>query len=558
MKTFLFPILLIFGAILLRGVSLETLDLLDPTESRYALVAEEMHTSGDWITPKLPLKDGSWVPYLGKPPLHFWLTALSYQVFGVEEWTARLPSFLALLGIAASIFYLGITLFNINVASTAVLLLMSSGLAFFMAGASVVDFTLSLFVTLAITSAIAILHSESHRYLKSLIFFASLALGFLTKGPVALVLVAFPLVVWSLVQRDFRLLKRLPWIPGILLSIVVTLPWFMLAQRANPDFLRYFFFVENFGRYLVTDYGDLYGQGHVHFYGSSWWMFAVGFLPWTAILLAKYRSVWQLIRHRSSIEDSYLKLFLFWGLAPVVFFTLARQILPAYFLPGFGGVALVAAALVQKAQDAPVPRRLSQISVAALILIALGMFIASLQIHESWFGVVAVVGLSLMTFFVARAISQTRTQPEFVRLISFGVVLMYTTTTVAVSPFVNFRRSTEEILKIALNNIPGDENQIGIVNRTPYSSYWYARNWKIELPEPVRLKIVPQEEILAVKVRNLVIDRKTFSKLPLQTSANFAVKHDQGKWLWIQRLKPTSRRAPALALPTTTDSATNT
>ena len=99
------PILLVllFGLIG-RASLLEYTDLLDPTEARYASVAQEMVNSGNWLTPMLPLPQGT-VPYLGKPPLHFWLTALSYQVFGIEEWTARLTSFLMTISLLFLIFW---------------------------------------------------------------------------------------------------------------------------------------------------------------------------------------------------------------------------------------------------------------------------------------------------------------------------------------------------------------------------------------------------------------------------------------------------------------------
>lgn len=68
----------------LRVVLLNYPDLVDPTESRYANVAQEMVLDNDWVTPKLSQPEGV-VPYLGKPPLHFWLTAACFKIFGVSE-----------------------------------------------------------------------------------------------------------------------------------------------------------------------------------------------------------------------------------------------------------------------------------------------------------------------------------------------------------------------------------------------------------------------------------------------------------------------------------------
>ena len=89
-----------------RALTLEYPDLTDPTEARYAFVAQEMVISGNWVVPKIPWHE-TLIPYLGKPPAHFWLTALSFSLFGMDEWVARLPSFCALLVSVASLLYLG-------------------------------------------------------------------------------------------------------------------------------------------------------------------------------------------------------------------------------------------------------------------------------------------------------------------------------------------------------------------------------------------------------------------------------------------------------------------
>ena len=74
------PLVVLTLCLGLRLITLNYPDLIDPTESRYAYVAQEMFLTGDWIVPKLPKADGI-EPYLGKPPLHFWLTAIGFSVF---------------------------------------------------------------------------------------------------------------------------------------------------------------------------------------------------------------------------------------------------------------------------------------------------------------------------------------------------------------------------------------------------------------------------------------------------------------------------------------------
>lgn len=270
----------------LRAATMEVLDLIDPTESRYAFVSQEMYLSKDWLTPKLPSINGT-EPYLGKPPLHFWIGAAVYSMFDVDEWTTRLPSFLATLVTCGMMFLFATNFFSRSVAVHSVLIALSSGLFFFFAGGSVVDATLSACIAGSLVS-FALGHNEKFsawgRRFWSLGAFVFLGLGFLTKGPVAIVLVALPLLLWAACTRSFARLLSAPWVLGAFLFLLIVAPWFIMEEQANPDFLRYYFVQENFQRYLIHDYGDRYGTGHVYMRGSVWWMAALSFLPWTLLL----------------------------------------------------------------------------------------------------------------------------------------------------------------------------------------------------------------------------------------------------------------------------------
>src|SRR5690606_22195895 len=83
-------IVLILSVLIARLATMAALPLMDTTEARYALSALKMAAMGDWVTPWAD--DG--VPFWGKPPLSFWLTAASFRLFGVSEFTARLPHFI--------------------------------------------------------------------------------------------------------------------------------------------------------------------------------------------------------------------------------------------------------------------------------------------------------------------------------------------------------------------------------------------------------------------------------------------------------------------------------
>jgi len=120
---------------LTRLVSLGAFPLMDPTEGRYADIARVMVESGNWVTPQL--EPG--VPFWGKPPLWFWLTSLCYKVFGVHEFSARLPSFLFAVLTAALTFALGNSLRGKVFGLCCAVILSTSTLFYVIAGLVMLD-----------------------------------------------------------------------------------------------------------------------------------------------------------------------------------------------------------------------------------------------------------------------------------------------------------------------------------------------------------------------------------------------------------------------------------
>jgi len=329
----------VVGIIVLRGALLGVPALTDPTESRYAMISCQMAESGDWITPRLWLK-GDLVPYWGKPPLHFWLAAASFKAFGISTAAARLPAFLTGLATIALTGWLGMRLWGAAAGATAALILASAAFFYPALGASIIDMTLTLAVTGAVVGCAAAVKLRSRGW--GLACFAFLAAGFMTKGPVALVLAGLPVLGWAAVTGRWRDLDRLPWAAGSAVFLVLVVPWFLAAERATRGFLAYFFINENFLRFVSRSYGDLYGAGHAYPYGTIWPVLVVGFLPWTVPLVGK---AWQ--HARAIRRDSGLVLALCWGLSAAILFTFGRQWLPAYILPALPGLALATARLVR-------------------------------------------------------------------------------------------------------------------------------------------------------------------------------------------------------------------
>lgn len=357
------PMTIVFASLiaigLLRLWTLGTLALTDNTEARYAGISWHMFRSGDWITPRVYLS-GELVPFWAKPPLFFWLTSLSFEACGASEWAARLPNFLIAAAIVGLTIAFGRRIWGPRVGAIAGVILASSGLFFVLAGACILDMSLAGSVCLALmTFAMFAVEAENGNRTAQArpslakwwgrAFYLALGLGCLAKGPVAVVLVGLTVAAWIAANRQWRLVRRLPWVTGTLVFAVVACPWYFLAERATPGFLHYFLLNEHLLRYIRSEYGDLYGAGRTQPYGASWLMLFVTFLPWSPVFITYAVNRW---RKRNAApsppRDTWLLYALIWGLTPAVFFTLCRQILVTYVLPGFPGLALAAAVLLNR------------------------------------------------------------------------------------------------------------------------------------------------------------------------------------------------------------------
>ncbi len=333
-------------AVLARVASLALYPLTDTTEARYAEIGRRIAATGRWLMPELA--DG--VPFWGKPPLSFWMTAGSFQTFGVGEFAARLPAFLAVaLAIALLVRFLAPfgTRFMLQVAVVST----TTAMVFVSAGTVETDPALFLGTTV---SMVAFWRAVTGRgRLWGWIFFVGLAIALMAKGPVGLVITAIATGGWTLVSKQWReVWTRIPWISGTALTAALTLPWYLAAEHVSPGFLHYFMVGEHWQRFTVPGWqGDRYGSGHAYPIGTIWAFALLGTLPWSPWVLWR---VWREPDLRAWLRhDAFARYLLAWLVAPLLLFTAARNILPAYVLPGLGAFGVLAAALLFRHRPCP-------------------------------------------------------------------------------------------------------------------------------------------------------------------------------------------------------------
>lgn len=292
--------------------------LMDPDEGRYAEIAREMLALRDWLIPQLNL-----LPYLEKPPLVYWLTAVSFKVFGFTAAAARLPSALSALAGLFLAYALGRALWG-PLAGVLSALVLATSVGYVALGRILtLDMTFAFFLNLAIGLGYLALSRESPRLWPWA--YLALALAVLTKGPVAVLLTGLIWIIW--VQ-----INHWPWRPlinirGWLLLALLTLPWLVYVQWRFPEFFHFFIIEQHFGRFLTP----AIHPEPLHYYLPV----LLGLLlPWTWLL------PWALGRGHPW-RDPDERFLLIWAAVIMVFFSLSRGKLVPYILPALLPLALL-------------------------------------------------------------------------------------------------------------------------------------------------------------------------------------------------------------------------
>jgi 4-amino-4-deoxy-L-arabinose transferase-like glycosyltransferase len=265
--------------------NLEYRKLVRPDEGRYAEIAREMATSGDWVTPRL-----NDIKYFEKPALQYWITAGAYRLFGEHHWTARLWSALTgFLGILFSAFA-ATRLFGREAGLLTAAVLGSSLLYTLIAHMNSLDMGMTFFMGGALMSFLLAQQDGASARANRLwmhVAWAALAFSVLSKGLMGIVLPGAVLVLYTLIERDFGLWKRLHLFSGIALFMAIAAPWFIAVSIVNPEFFHFFFIHEHFERFLTKTHGRY----------EPWWWFipvlAAGILPWLITLVDSMGRAWK-------------------------------------------------------------------------------------------------------------------------------------------------------------------------------------------------------------------------------------------------------------------------
>ena len=312
--------LLLLTAIVLWALfyNLGSVPLFDEDEGAYAEVSLEMLKSGDWITPRLAGQ-----PFFHKPPVIYWTQAASVALLGPSEFAFRLPSVLASLAWALLLFIFVRRRMDQETAGFTVFFLVSTIQLCLITRSALADAFLNLFITLTLFAVFAYFEEQRKRHI--ITAFAAMGLGFMTKGPIAIVI---PLVVSFLFFLSEKSLDR--WLRAVChpmgwaVFFVIALPWYLaLIHRFGWHFLQEIFMVHNFGRFRNAMEGH---SGPIIYYIP---VILIGMLPFTTVLL-KAVSLF-----REQIKSSWMRYLWIWFGFVLVFFSIADTKLQHYIIYGY-------------------------------------------------------------------------------------------------------------------------------------------------------------------------------------------------------------------------------
>ena len=348
----------------------DQLGLVGADEPRYAQIAREMldaHTAtcealhasivpsslrgsslkasyqclmGGTVTPILYGK-----PWLEKPALYYWRAMGYYRELGVYDWTARLASATGALALIILAF-LHLKRFRPGGHLDAALIMVSAIAMFAFSRGASTDMQLAAPFCIGMLGWYAWYETGKKFWLFDLYFFGAAAT--LAKGPVAPFLALSIICLFLGLRREWSALRRTIWIPGIVLYLVMVLPWYIAVQRRNPTFLNEFFWKHNLERYTT----NLYHHHQPFYYYLI--VLILGMMPWTALSgralvdgvstsVAEWKARSKRQRYVGHVRagDAFPEFLVLWALFPIIFFSFSDSKLPGYILPSIPPMAIL-------------------------------------------------------------------------------------------------------------------------------------------------------------------------------------------------------------------------
>lgn len=361
--------------------------LAEPDEGRYAEIAREMLESGDWLIPRM-----NYIVHMEKPPMAYWLIAGSYSVFGINEFAARFPSAIAAIISVIAVFFTGKRLAGARVGFFAGIVLITCPQFAVSAGLAFPDMILTCFITLGFAFFIrgAV---EGGKLWNFNMFWLFAGLGMLTKGPVTLIIMLLPVLIYILIFKQWRFLRPMFLINGIALFFIVIIPWYLYVITQLPGLLDFYIGKQTIGR-LTTTFREVNRA-------TLFTIFCAMSFPWFFFILTEMIEIFH-GKYRSERKDRLRYVPLIWLIVTILFFSALRSSLASYILPAYPPLAIIAGILLAIALERKKFRHPFVFGIAFLLVfgVLMGIYYASLCSVTSKYGLYSFLQNSIIIITV--------------------------------------------------------------------------------------------------------------------------------------------------------------
>ncbi len=456
----------------------QAIPITDPVESNYALTAKEMVLSADWVSPRI--YGNVW---FDKPIFFYWLTALSFQLFGFSEWAARLaPALFAAVGVVLLYWFVSKTITRRS-ALLAVVIMGTSFEYIVLAKLVITDMVFFVFNCTALGFfylGYVKMDGTKRWYLAA---YASMALAVLTKGPIGALLPVLVMLLVILMQRNWRELKEMYWLTGALLFAIVALPWYAAMYTLHGmEFINNFFGVHNYLRATVSEHP----KDNVSYYYLA--VFVLSMLPWSALAVKALIQGYKDSRSRKSP----LLLFLFlWIAAYFGFYSLMATKYLTYTFPILFPVAILTAIQLERMLAQGKTKEIFYWIGVPVVLLMIGYMIAAYRYLAGWELGLATAGLLLLLVFSVWK-ARNRNAVDVFKLLCLCQLGAYIILSLFIFPVIAESRSGKEMANSMVNR--GVE-KIGMYQFYSTSAVFYSGKVAVKLTPPSEVNFRQEEEL---------------------------------------------------------------
>jgi len=309
-------------------INLQVSSIWDTNEAFYAETPREMLVTGNYLAPMFNHQIRA-----QKPPLTYWAILLSYKLFGVHEFAVRLPGALAALGVLLFSYAAASMLFGSRAALIAAAIAATTPRIFILVRRLPIDILLLFFLTGTLYFLVrALRKGEAWSWALAYI---SASLGFLTKGPVALVVPAATCLAWMFLSRKLKISAMRP-LMGALIFVLIASPWYIFIYRAYGwTYISPFFLRDNLGRFALRFMGP--ARGPFYYVGA----FAVDFFPWSLLFLSALFLLWKKRKKIQPLKQLSFGFPLVWCAVIFLLFSLSKNKQEYYIAPMYPAAAVV-------------------------------------------------------------------------------------------------------------------------------------------------------------------------------------------------------------------------